>query len=105
MSVTKFENAIAARPNTRIALVSERLFFLLDDQGKVEMREVSKALPSQPQNGGPILTKLRKFVGRTGEPLRLTTFVLAAASTVTLDFGYLHATSLDDLGENSFMLF
>jgi hypothetical protein len=104
MSVKDFELAFVGNPQVRYAIVSETLFFALDNLGKIYIRQIEKELPENPDRYGPVRKLLRSDMERSGKPLTLTYFVLTEKPDVHVDCVLLHRIRVDETGPNSFVL-
>jgi hypothetical protein len=104
MTVEAFEAALSSHSNARFAIVSETLFFLLDDQGKIECRTIEKGIPDKPGQIGPVRMLLREHVKKTDTALKLSFFVLKSRPQLHIDCVMLHGFHVDDTGPNSFVI-
>jgi hypothetical protein len=104
MTVEAFQKALEARPNARFAIVSETLFFLLDNLGQIECRTIEKGLPDRPEQHGPIRALLRDHVHKTSSALKMSYFVLKSRPQIHIHCVMLHGFHVDDVGPNSFVI-
>jgi hypothetical protein len=105
VSVAEFEKAVSRRSSLRFAIVSQALFYALDDAGKVDIKKMNKDLPTHRLNAGPVLVELLRSLDGREKVIPITYFVLKDRPDIHIDCVLLHGLYFDDYGPKSFLLY
>jgi hypothetical protein len=76
VSIQAFEGALSANTDACLAVVSESLFFKLDQQARVKIEQVQMPFNRAHLGDGPVRRFLRAFVQKMDQPVTFTYFVM-----------------------------
>ncbi|WP_158742984.1 hypothetical protein [Acidisphaera sp. L21] len=104
MSIGALEAALLANATASLAVVSEKLFYRLDQLDRVLIEQVKIPMSEVALGNGVVRRFFRGLVQTTQQPITFTYFVLAGERRVRIELAALWDLRMDDDGPRSFRL-